>query len=233
VTSHCEAFVREQDKDRYLATLYAPETARQNLFSLYAFDTELARIPGLVSEPAIGEIRLQWWRDTISSIYTGASQDHPVAIELVKAVQTARWPGHALQDMIDARSASLHGEAASDLSGFELHLGKMFATPIQLACLALGQSCAEAAGLAGVAYGLAKILASGAKLDFGSTASAEHARMRLAQARSLTVPREALSAFLHVSLTEVYLSATKKSQGEVSPLRRQFTVWHAAWRNRF
>jgi 15-cis-phytoene synthase len=233
MTGHCEMLVREQDKDRYLAALYAPEAKRPNLFALYAFDAELARIPHLVSEPAIGEIRLQWWRDTISSIYAGASQDHPVAAELFNAAKQAQWPEHALQDMIDASSAALHHEFPTDTAGLELHLGKMFSAPIQLACLALGQSCAAVAGLAGVAYGLAKLLASGTVSDSGGGLLADQARRRLTEARATPVPREALPAFLHVSLTDAYLSAAKRGKRGITPLRRQYTIWRAARQNRF
>ncbi len=233
MTSHCEVLVRDHDKDRYLAALYAPESTRAHLFALYAFDAELARIPRLVSEPAIGEIRLQWWRDTISSIYAGSAQDHPLAAELLTAVKHAQWPEHALQDMIEARSASLHREEPTDLPGLELLLGKMFSAPIQLACLALRQSFAEAAGLAGVAYGLARLLASRANADANATSMADQSRMRLAQARNVKIRDEALPAFLHVSLTEAYLSTWKKGRSEISPLGRQFAIWLASRRNRF
>ena len=54
------ALVREHDRDRYFATLFAPESARADLFALYAFNLELARVRDLVSDPLPGEVRLQW-----------------------------------------------------------------------------------------------------------------------------------------------------------------------------
>jgi phytoene/squalene synthetase len=215
--------MREHDKDRYLATLYAPETARPQLFALYAFDNELARIPKLVSEPQIGEIRFQWWRDTVSAIYRGNALDHPIASALAEAVRHGHLPEHALQDMIDAQSERLHDEVPEDISRLELHLGKMFSTPIQLASLLLKHSSTEAAGLAGVAYGIAK-------LGLKNEGLADHAMGRLEEARRIPLPRDVLPAFLPVSLVPAYLTSRS---GEISPLRRQFTIWNAARRNRF
>ncbi|HET7912524.1 MAG TPA: squalene/phytoene synthase family protein, partial [Pseudolabrys sp.] len=41
---YCAALVREADRDRHLATLFAPADRRGALFSLYAFDIEISRI---------------------------------------------------------------------------------------------------------------------------------------------------------------------------------------------
>ena len=46
----------------------APLAARQILFPLYAFNVEVARAPWVASEPMIGEMRLQWWRDVLEEI---------------------------------------------------------------------------------------------------------------------------------------------------------------------
>ena len=56
---HCEALVRAADKDRYLASLFAPAAARQHLHALYAFAGEIARVHEAAREPLPGEIRLQ------------------------------------------------------------------------------------------------------------------------------------------------------------------------------
>ena len=63
---HCAALVREADRDRYLATLFAPAEHRDALFALYAFNVEIARVRELAREPLPGEIRLQWWREVLS-----------------------------------------------------------------------------------------------------------------------------------------------------------------------
>ena len=62
---YCHDLVRAGDKDRYLASLFAPDELRPYLLALYAFNIEIARVRETVSEAALGEIRLQWWRDAI------------------------------------------------------------------------------------------------------------------------------------------------------------------------
>jgi phytoene synthase len=98
VYEHCARTVRELDRDRYIADLFAPEPARRHLFALHAFSAEVARIRDTVTDPVLGEIRLQWWRD---ALLTG-SGGHPVASALVETIRTfaCRWPDRGL---IDAR----------------------------------------------------------------------------------------------------------------------------------
>lgn len=68
---------RALDYDRYLAALLAPTSARCDLITLAAFHGEIARIPLQVREPAMAEIRLQWWRDVLDEIATEASSSPP------------------------------------------------------------------------------------------------------------------------------------------------------------
>ena len=57
--AHCAELVREQDQDRYIAGLYAPEDRRAALYALYAFSLEIARVRALVSEPLPGEVKIK------------------------------------------------------------------------------------------------------------------------------------------------------------------------------
>ncbi len=79
---HCAALVREADRDRYLATLFAPAEHRDALYALYAFNVEIARVRELAREPMPGEIRLQWWREALSGEREGEAAAHPVAAAL-------------------------------------------------------------------------------------------------------------------------------------------------------
>ena len=62
---------RSGDPDRTLAALFAPRGCRADLFALYAFNVELARIAEQVSEPSLGAIRLQWWREALDRAADG------------------------------------------------------------------------------------------------------------------------------------------------------------------
>ncbi len=55
------------EPDRYLAALLAPAAERDALLALAAYSAELARVTfAVVREPAMGVIRLQWWRDALT-----------------------------------------------------------------------------------------------------------------------------------------------------------------------
>ena len=76
------------DPDRMRAARLADADVRGHLIALYAFHAELAKIPELVSEPMLGQIRYQWWRDCIGEIYAGGSvRAHEVSTPVAEMVQ--------------------------------------------------------------------------------------------------------------------------------------------------
>ena len=159
---HCLELVRTGDKDRFLASLFAPDAVRPHLMALYAFNLEVARIREVVSEPQIGLIRQQWWLDTLDGIYAGHVAAHPVAEALAGAIEAGHLPKHALDRLITAREFDLYDDPMASLEQLETYLGETSAALIQLAALILAgpdaQRGAGAAGLAGVAYGLSHVL---------------------------------------------------------------------------
>ena len=248
MSDHCQELVRKGDKDRYLSCLFGPDAARPHLFALYAFNVEISRIRETVSEPQIGLVRQQWWLDTIDGIYAGRTPDHPVAQALALAIENGDLPKHALRDLIIAREFDLYDDPTPTLVDLEGYLGETSSSLIQMAALILGKGAAEAAGLAGVAFGLAGVLRLqksrylprdmvqrlGEKETINQLCT--HARKRLTEARALhgNIPPLALPAFLPASLTELYLRRIERGGSlEVSQFRRQFTLWWAARNNRF
>src|SRR5271166_6346598 len=105
--AYCEALVREADKDRYLASLFAPADRRPYLHALYAFDLEVARVRALAREPMAGEIRLQWWREAIAGTRPEASA-HPVAAALTETMARCGLAAATLGDLIEARAFDLY-----------------------------------------------------------------------------------------------------------------------------
>ena len=226
MSGHCQELVAKADKDRYLSCLYAPAAKRPHLFALYAFNIEIARISQTVSEPQIGLVRQQWWLDTIEGIYAGATQDHPVAQALARAIEAANLPKQPLGGLIIAHEFDLYDDPFPGLNDLEGYLGETSSALIQMASLVLGASAPDAAGLAGVALGIAKMLHDHRMPK--TTDLKAHARKRLAEARSISIPPMALPAFLPASLTELYLDHPAPSQ-----FRRQLRLWWAARNNRF
>lgn len=236
--------LRREARDHYLASLYAPDARRAAVQALYAFDLEVARIPHQVSDAAMGEIRLQWWLDTLDAMAAGAAQDHPVAQALAPVLGAAPLPQAALHGMVLARRDQLYADPLPDMAALEAHLGHTTSALIQMVALTLAgpeaAAATETAGLAGVALGLARLLADlPAQRGHGFAlipedllrqhglvrpalgqgnegpliaALAAHAEARLSQARiaHAAVPSAARPAFLPVAVAPLWLSRIRR-----------------------
>lgn len=151
----CLALLREGDRDRYLCALLTPKRRRGSITALYAFNLEIARIRDIVTEPMMGEVRLQWWNDVIAGPSEAAAAGHPVAMALLKAIDDHDLPRETLINMIKARQFDLYDDPMPDRNTFEGHAGETASSLIQLCTRVLdaGSSVAtaDAAGHAGVA----------------------------------------------------------------------------------
>ena len=103
--------VRRLDHERYFATLFAPRDRRQALLALYAFNLDIATIRETVTEPLIGQMRLQWWRDAIAAIHDGRTPEHPVAAALADAIARHDLAHAPFDLMIDARERDIEDES--------------------------------------------------------------------------------------------------------------------------
>ncbi len=118
---HCAALVREADRDRYLATLFAPADRRDALYALYAFNVEIGRVRDLAREPMPGEIRLQWWREAISGERAGEAAAHPVAAALREMLAGHGFVAAPLLELIDAHGFDLYDEPMATVADLELY----------------------------------------------------------------------------------------------------------------
>jgi phytoene synthase len=159
---HCEALVRAADKDRYLATLFAPQKYRRALYALYAFNLEVARVREAARQPIAGEIRLQWWRDALGHVGGGEAEAHPVAAALRDVVVRYRLPLQMLEALIDARAFDLYDEPMPGMVELERYAVRTAAVLIELAARILSDGrdpgIASLAEHAGIAYAIAGLL---------------------------------------------------------------------------
>jgi 15-cis-phytoene synthase len=152
---------RSGDPDRALAALFAPRDFRADLLALYAFNVELARIAEQVSEPELGAIRLQWWRDALDRAAKGEATGHPVADAWGEAQRRHALSPHRIESLIDARSFDIATKIMPDWSALETYLhdtaGALFA--LAAACAGVPRAVIEpAAAQAGFAYGLTGLM---------------------------------------------------------------------------
>lgn len=130
------ATLRDTDRDRYLACLLSPAEKRHSLAALYAFYAEIARVRDMVKEPLPGEIRLQWWRDTLENEQSDGA-GHPLAEALLRCIREHHLPVRVLQDMIDARIFDLYDDPMQDRAALEGYAGETASALIQLSSLIL------------------------------------------------------------------------------------------------
>jgi phytoene synthase len=155
--SHCAAEVRRADRDRFLVTLFAPAAAREALFALYAFNHEVAKVRETVSEPMLGQVRLQWWREAIDGLYAGKVRRHPVVEALAETRRFAPggWSRTEFERLIDAREFDLAGRAPADLAELEGYCAGTSSSLLRLAGEALGADAASARALDALGIGWA------------------------------------------------------------------------------
>ena len=159
---HCAGIVKSLNPDFYLATLLAPKQKRHGLMALHAFHSEVSRIPACVSKAPLGEIRLQWWLDTIDAIYAGEGVDHPVARQLATTIKTGDLPRHEFTGFIKAHMFELYSGQMATLDDLKDHLKRTTSAIFRLSGLiAAGYDALaidDVLDNAGLAYGLTGIL---------------------------------------------------------------------------
>jgi 15-cis-phytoene synthase len=150
--AYCADLVRTSDRDRYIATLFAPAERRDALYALYAFNAEIARVRDVAREPLPGEIRLQWWVDVLNGERDGEASANPVAAALLDIIQRHKLETMLLTTLIDARRFDLYDEPMEELGKLEVYAHETSSALITLAAQILTGSkleiAAKAAGTA-------------------------------------------------------------------------------------
>jgi len=213
-SDYCESLVRDADKDRFLATLFAPAGHRADLFALYAFDLETVAISHRVREPLAGEMRFQWWHDALRG--TTESGGHPVVEAMLAMLARHAIPLSIPLALIDARRATLYADENQSDAEFELLASETAGAVYQMAAHVLsgpGEATRLAAHHAGVATLAAQ--AGGPRTD--------EARRHLDAVRALiaVLPEPALPAFLPLALAG-------EDRVALAQWRKQWILWRAS-----
>jgi phytoene synthase len=157
--AYCAGLVRVADRDRFLASLFAPAEQRDALHALYAFNVELARVREVAREPLPGEIRLQWWSEVIDGGRAEEASANPVASALLAVSERHELPVSKLSALIDARRFDLYDEPMAHVADLEAYARNTSAALMSLAARILADSDApDVADPAGIAYAIAGLL---------------------------------------------------------------------------
>ena len=159
--SYCAVQVRAHDRDRYLTATLAPADRREALFALYAFNLEIARTREVISEPMVGQIRLQWWREAIDGVYEDDPRAHEVVRPLAAAVRDYNLTRAHFERLIDAREFDLGDTPPENLDELTGYAEATSSSVMQLALEILGagsEAAKDAAHHAGIAWALSGLL---------------------------------------------------------------------------
>jgi NADH dehydrogenase [ubiquinone] 1 alpha subcomplex assembly factor 6 len=132
---------RTRDWERFICALFAPDERRQAVFAILAFNAELARTRSVVTEPILGQMRLQWWRDALDRIFDDAANvpaGNPLLAAMAAAINQYDLPRPVIAAMIDARSLDLEDAPHEDLEGLLAYAGATSGGVTELTLHALG-----------------------------------------------------------------------------------------------
>ncbi len=256
------AAAKATDPDRFASALLAPRQVRDDLVALAAFSGEVRKVASSVHEPHMGEVRLQWWRETLTDGLKGSRSGYPVADAFAGVMQRHDLDFRLVSDHLDACAHRLYAEPPPDQAALQLEHrlgeGAIFAMAARI--LNVGDAAAGAAvEAAGQTYGtvlsalyLPMSLARGrSPLPPGmvrggdapdlQTQLIRRTRMHLAQAKPLFNAAAAplQLALLPLALVEPYLAALEKpgrdsahQLASISPFTRMMCLALAHWRKR-
>ncbi len=152
--AHCDALLKRDDRDRWLASLFLPVRLRPHVHALYAFSLEIARVRQRVSEPALGEIRFQWWREVLAG---DGETAHPVAAALLDTMVRFHLSRESFLDLIDARLFDLYDAPMPSVAALETY-AKATAGGLFRCAAAILRTAANRAEHAGIGYAVTGLL---------------------------------------------------------------------------
>lgn len=249
------ALARAHEPDRYLAALAAPAEAHDDLIVLAAFAAEIRRVPRLVHDPLVGEIRLTWWREAIEALARGEPAGHPLADALAPPLRQGHFPVPRLTAFIDAMAFDLSPTPFADEQAREVYLAKTEGVLFRLALARLGDASDEATiRSAATAYGLARgalaldtpaplvteadLDGTGQKIRHLGGPDASEARRRIAArlsdvagaAIANVIGKGASPALLPLAMVAAYRRWALRPTGAPStaPITRVWRIWRAS-----
>ncbi len=183
------------DPERALILAYAPPVSRAALAALLALDDALALLLRTTSQPAVGQLRLAWWREALAKLDTAPAPAEPVLRGLAAEVLPRGVTGASLVPIVHGWEVLVEEESLDGLAlaRFAAGRGSLFVA----AGAALGAS-GDPLAVAGEGWALADLARH---LGDGDEASAARAasQPRFAEALAARWSRNgrALGALAH------------------------------------
>ncbi|XP_068621457.1 NADH dehydrogenase (ubiquinone) complex I, assembly factor 6 [Battus philenor] len=125
--NYCADIVRQHDYENFLATLLMTKVIRSPALVVRAFNVEVARVQDQTSDPQTAAFRVQFWLDTLNTIYKKDQSlsnvpANPVAKELFKVCKTYNIPKRHLEKLVLSRSNLLKSRYFRTLEDLEKYV---------------------------------------------------------------------------------------------------------------
>ncbi|KAI9827775.1 MAG: hypothetical protein M1832_004264 [Thelocarpon impressellum] len=144
---YCSNLLQKYDAPSYTLQPFVPRPAQTAHLCIRAFNVTLSRVADSVSNPAVGALRMQYWRDAIARTFDGDPPKEPVAVLLahVLAELRQRRPSSSspglnkawFMRVIDARARRLHNAPYVDLAALEAYAEQTYSSLLYLTLAAL------------------------------------------------------------------------------------------------
>ncbi|KRZ74462.1 NADH dehydrogenase (ubiquinone) complex I, assembly factor 6 [Trichinella papuae] len=160
---YCMSLVRQSDFESFLCTSTMPAKYKSAVFSIQAFNVELASIPARCSTRQSRHGRIEFWKEVVHGIYKGNIPEHPVAVTLADSVLKYKLSKRWLLDLVEARRHWLGAEEYRSLRIMEDYFDRTFSTVLYLIlqiCNVEQSEAILAAGHLGKALGLVNSIRS-------------------------------------------------------------------------
>ena len=116
---------------------FIPPSARDAYLAIRALNISLSTVADNVSNPAVGAMRMQFWREAISKTFNGSPPKEPVTILLAHALKDLEMRGGRLNKgwflrLISTREQHLHNPPYPTLSSLESYAESTYSTILYL-----------------------------------------------------------------------------------------------------
>lgn len=157
------AVLKQRESLLYFADLLLPEPLRGTAQVLHTFHGELNALAAKSTEPMVGQIRFQWWREVIEGERDSEASSHPLASQVLRGVRSGVFDPQMLTRKIEAHVFDLYHDPMPDFEAFETWCGETRSVLFQQLVATentVEGAYADACGHAGVALGYADVLAA-------------------------------------------------------------------------
>ena len=204
--SECAEILKLSDPEKYTAALLAPKCRREKLFALYYCSNQIANAAWASQEPLICQIRLEWWREQLTSNDRLKALEDTFYYSLYYFCENDSTSLTLLNQMVDRRAWDISCEPFPSQQTQDTYIDETEGNLMWLACSVLGAPSDLEKDVRDFAYGvgIAKFLKASSRLKelnrqplidpspLGLTRLATNAKIRYIRAKKSLKPYKEL-----------------------------------------